>query len=352
MIDQSKAVRKGEELNIVALEAYLKDNIADLEGELVIEQFPGGYSNLTYLLRVGQRELVLRRPPFGTKIKSAHDMNREYTILSRLQPVYDKAPKPLLYTDDESIIGAEFYVMERVRGVILRSGISADMAPQPELMRQISLSLVDGLVELHGVDLAAAGLDTFGKPQGYVERQIGGWTKRWHNSMTDDIPQMDEAGQWLAANMPSESGASLIHNDFKYDNFVLDSDDWTHIIAVLDWEMATVGDPLMDLGTSLSYWVQADDPPAMHALNLSPTFLPGNITRSEFVARYAEKSGRDIDNISYYYAYGAFKLGVVLQQLYKRWKQGHTKDPRFEGLIHAVRACGAIAAKAIETEQV
>ena len=347
-IDTPKSIRAGEELDIARLQAFLREQSPELEGDLTVEQFPGGFSNLTYFLKIGEHELVMRRPPFGANIKSAHDMSREYTILSRLAPIYAKAPRPLFYTDDESIIGSEFYVMERVRGVILRATMPRKMIPAPPLMRQISESLVDALAELHAVDLKAAGLDSFGKPQGYVERQVSGWTRRWQRAMTDDVPDMDRAAAWLADNLPAETGATLIHNDFKYDNFILDDADWSKIIAVLDWEMATVGDPLMDLGTSLSYWVQSDDPPVMHLLGLSPTQHPGNLTRAEVIERYTQKSGRNVDNIAFYYAYGAFKLGGVVQQIYKRWKLGHTKDPRFAGLLEAVKACGAIAVNAIE----
>ncbi len=349
--DRPKNIRTGEELDTEKLGAYLRAQLS-LEGKLQIKQFPGGFSNLTYMLQMGEHEMVLRRPPFGANIKSAHDMNREYTILSKLNPVYAKAPKPLLYTDDESIIGAEFYLMERVRGVILRPTMPKAMRPERGIMRQISESLVDALVELHAIDLDEAGLSDFGRPTGYVNRQISGWTRRWQRSMTDEVPAMDEAAKWLADNQPPETGATLIHNDFKYDNFVLDSADWRNIIAVLDWEMATVGDPLMDLGTSLSYWIEATDPPTIQMLNLSPTTLPGNLTRRQIVDRYTEKSGRSVDNIVFYYVYGAFKLGVIVQQIYQRWKLGYTKDVRFAGLLEAVKACGLIATEAIEAGEI
>lgn len=347
-LDRPKTVRPEETFDVAKLATYLKQNIPDLTGELCVKQFPSGFSNLTYFLKIGERELVMRRPPFGVKIKSAHDMQREYTILSHLAPVYAKAPRPLLYTDDSSIIGAEFYVMERVQGVILRSNMPTAMIPEPLLMRKISHALVDALVELHGVDLNSAELHTFGKPAGYVERQVTGWTRRWEKAKTDDVPDMAFAARWLADNLPPDRPATLIHNDFKYDNFILNPQDWSQIVAVLDWEMATVGDPLMDLGTTLSYWVEADDPPAMKALGLSPTQHAGNLSRAEVVARYAELSGRNVDNISFYYAFGAFKLGGIVQQIYKRWKLGHTKDPRFAGLLHAVKACGVIARRTIE----
>jgi aminoglycoside phosphotransferase (APT) family kinase protein len=346
--DRAKPVRAGEALDSERLAALLRAELG-LQGALTVEQFPSGFSNLTYLLAMDGQEMVLRRPPFGANIKSAHDMRREYTVLSHLHPVYDKAPQPLLYSDDEAIIGAEFYVMRRVRGVILRPQMPDGMVPPPPLMRRIGESLVDALVELHGVDWQAAGLAEFGRPDGYIERQISGWTRRWHRAQTDAVPQMDEAAAWLAQNIPTTTAApTLIHNDFKYDNVVLDSAEWARIIAVLDWEMATVGDPLMDLGTTLSYWIEATDPPVMQQLGLSPTNLPGNLTRRQVVERYAARSGRSVDNISFYYVYGAFKLGVIAQQIYQRWKLGHTQDKRFATLIHGVRACGAMAVRAIE----
>ncbi len=347
-IDEPAAVRKGEELDAERLAAYLCARVPGAEGPLVVEQFPSGFSNLTYLLRLGDRALVLRRPPFGAKIRSAHDMGREYTILSRLAPVYPKAPKPLLYCEDEAVIGAPFYVMERVEGVILRAKMPEAMTPPPDRMAAIAGAFVETLAELHAVDYAAAGLGELGRPEGYVRRQVEGWARRYRKARTDDVPAVERAAAWLAANLPPESGASLIHNDFKYDNLVLAPDDWTRVLAVLDWEMATVGDPLMDLGTTLGYWVDPDDPPAMQALRLSPTTLPGNPRRAEVAERYAAASGRDLGDVVFYYVYGLFKIAVIVQQIYARYRAGHTTDPRFAGLLHAVRACGDVAARAIE----
>lgn len=350
--DRARPVRAEEGVEIGRLGDYLQAQLPALRGELVVEQFPSGFSNLTYLLRVGETELVLRRPPFGANVQGGHDMQREYTILSRLYPVYGKVPEPLLYCADPDVIGAEFYIMRRVRGVILRPEMPPGMAPDADVMRRISHALVDELVALHAIDLAAAGLGDFGKPEGYVARQIEGWARRWHKAQTDPVPAMDAAADWLAANLRPESAATLIHNDFKYDNFVLDPHDWSRIIAVLDWEMATVGDPLMDLGTSLSYWVEADDPPIMAALRLSPTTLPGNLTRREVVTRYAAQSGRNVDAIVFYYVYGLFKLGVIVQQIYRRWKLGYTKDTRFAALLTAVEACGNMAVQTIGRGQI
>lgn len=340
--DRPQPVRPGEDLPIAPLRDYLRAQLG-IAGDLVVEQFPKGYSNLTYLLRLGEQELVLRRPPFGANIRSAHDMGREYAVLSRLHPVYGKVPRPLCYYDDADLIGAPFYVMERVRGVILRADMPAAMTPPPALMRRIGESLVAELAALHALDLETAGLRDFGKPDGYVARQVHGWARRYADARTDEIPDMEVTAVWLAEHMPPESGAALIHNDFKFDNCVLDPQDWTRITAVLDWEMATVGDPLMDLGAALGYWVQPDDPPALAALALSPTTRPGNLTRAEVVARYAARSGRSVEQIDFYLAFGFFRLGVIAQQIYRRWKLGHTRDPRFAALIDGVRACGAMA---------
>ena len=347
-IDPSAAVRKGEELDIDSLEKYLRRALPAVKGPLVVEQFPRGFSNLTYLLRVGEEQFVLRRPPFGVNIKTAHDMSREHRILSHLSERWDKAPKPLLYCEDESIIGAPFYIMERVEGIILRPKMPEAMAPGPETMAGIANALIDTFVELHDIDYEAAGLGDLGKPEGYVERQIKGWTKRYFNAKTDEISEMEKTAVWLAENQPPEQGTALIHNDFKYDNLVLDPGNWTRVMAVLDWEMATLGDPLMDLGTSIGYWINANDPEVMLQFKLSPTTLPGNPTRAEVVQQYAQQSGRDVSNIVFYYAYGMFKIAGIVQQIYYRYKKGHTKDPRFANLNFVVQMCGMTAWQAIQ----
>jgi aminoglycoside phosphotransferase (APT) family kinase protein len=349
-LDQPQNIRSGEELNTAQLESYLKKQIPDLRGALQIQQFPSGYSNLTYALQFDNRELVLRRPPFGAKIKTAHDMAREYRILSSLIQTYPKVPQPLLYCDDESIIGAPFYVMERVNGVILRAQPPAGINLSPELMRRLSETCIDNLAAIHQIDIAKTGLRDLAKPEGYVERQIRGWTQRYQNARTDEIPEIERVIAWLSANLPPESGAALIHNDYKYDNLVLDPNDLSQIIAVLDWEMATIGDPLMDLGTTLGYWIEPDDPPEMKMFGL--THLPGNLNREQLVARYAEKSGREIPNIVFHYVYGLLKISVIVQQIYFRYRQGHTQDARFAALIHVVRACGKMAQLALEKNRI
>ena len=348
LIDQPRAVRQGEELDIEKLDAYLREHIPDLDGSLAVEQFPGGHSNLTYMLRVGQRDLVLRRPPFGKKIETAHDMGREYRILSHLVEVYDRAPRPLAYCEDESVLGAPFYVMERLKGVVLRASPPKGIELTEPLMRRLSENFVANLVELHGIDYNAIGLGDFGRPEGYVRRQIEGWTRRYTNARTDDIPDVERVAAWLAENMPDEMGASLIHNDYKYDNLVLDADDLSRIIGVLDWEMATIGDPLMDLGTTLAYWVDPNDPAELRAMAFGLTTLPGNLNRRELVQRYADLSGRDVAHVLFYFVYGLFKVVVIAQQIYARYKGGFSQDERFAMMIVAVRILGQTAALAID----
>lgn len=336
-IDKSRQVRDGEDLDAVRLEKYLKESIPGLSGGLEISQFPSGFSNLTYMIKVGDTELVLRRPPFGNKVKSAHDMGREYKVLSRLHAVYPPAPKALAYCEDLEVLGAPFYVMERRRGIILRQSLPKDLTLEPPTLRKLCEAFIDNLVTLHQVDYEKAGLGDLGKPAGYVERQISGWHGRYEKAKTEDVPAMDTVAAWLHANKPAESGAALIHNDYKFDNVVLDPNDITRVIGVLDWEMATIGDPLMDLGTSVGYWIQADDPPALQAFVVGPTRMEGSFSRKELIERYAEKSGRAIEQPLFYFVFGIFKLAVIVQQIYYRYAQGFTKDERFAHLNFVVQ---------------
>ncbi len=349
-LDQPMPVRQGETLDIAALGAYLHRQLPELGGAAVeVLQFPSGHSNLTYLLRVGERELVLRRPPFGAKIKSAHDMGREYKILSRLSPVYPKAPRTLAYCEDEQVLGAPFYVMERLKGIVLRGARPKGLDLSAPHMQALSESFVDNLVEIHQVDYKAAGLADLGHPEGYVRRQVEGWTQRYINARTDDLPDMLRCAAWLAERQPEESGAALIHNDYKYDNLVLDPDNIGNIIGVLDWEMATIGDPLMDLGTSLGYWIDPDDPPESQVMAFGLTALPGNLNRLQVAERYARQSGRDLGNINFYYVYALFKIAVILQQIYARYKAGFTHDPRFAIMGEVVRVLSWTAVRAIDS---
>ena len=348
-IDSPKPIREGEELDLPRLEAYLKAAIPGLDGPLEVAQFPSGFSNLTYLLNVGERELVLRRPPFGSKVKSAHDMGREFTVLSGLHPIYPAAPKPLALCDDMDVMGAQFYVMERIRGSIFRGQKPDGFNAGAATVRGCCEAFVRNLADLHALDYEAAGLGGMRKEGSYVERQVLGWIKRYGGSQTDDLPAIDTVMAWLKENYPPDSGATLVHNDYKFDNVVLDSHDPTKIIGVLDWEMCTIGDPLMDLGTTLGYWIEKDDQ-ELGVINCFLSQEPGVMTRKEIAAYYAEQSGRDLGNLQFYYVFALFKLAVIVQQIYYRYEQGLTKDERFAALIYVVGALGHRAVECIETE--
>lgn len=349
LIDDAVDIRQGEELDIQKLSSYLKNNIPDFSDAITIKQFPGGFSNLTYLIKSGSKEYVLRKPPLGANIKSAHDMNREFKVLSLLEPVYTKIPKPLDYCDDEAILGSPFYLMERVKGVILRNKVPKELNLTAEHFRKLSTQTIENLVDLHNLELEVSKLITLGKPKGYVQRQTEGWTKRYFNAETDAITSMNAAAEWMRSNMPVKSDTAFLHNDYKYDNLVLDAETLS-IKAVLDWEMATVGDPLMDLGTSLAYWVEAKDNPALQSYNL--TWVEGNLTRQEVVEMYAKLRNIKVEDVLFYYVFGCFKLGVIAQQIYARYKKGYTKDKRFALLIHLVKACGKNAENAIKYNRI
>ena len=334
--------RPGEELDQDRLAEYLRRALG-LEGPRV-QQFPGGHSNLTYLVRAGGREVVLRRPPFGSTVKAAHDMGREFKVLSALAPLFPKAPRVLAFCEDASVLGAPFYLMERVGGLILRSRVPEGVALPPETISRLCAALVDTLVELHGLDYAAAGLAGFGTPEGYALRQVAGWTKRYRAAQDAEVAEMDAVARWLAEHVPSAQGASLLHNDYKHDNLVLDPARPDRIVAVLDWEMSTLGDPLMDLGTTLAYWVEEGDRDELKAVAFGPTRLPGSYTRRQLVDRYAERSGRAVHDLDFYYCFGLFKIAVVVQQIYYRFRQGLTRDPRFAGLGGAVSVLARQAA--------
>jgi aminoglycoside phosphotransferase (APT) family kinase protein len=351
-LDASSPVRGGEELDVDRLKSYLAEQLGHPVEDVVVEQFPQGFSNLTYLVRCGSHEYVLRRPPFGNQVKSAHDMGREYNVLSKLSTVYELAPKPVFYCTDESVLGASFYLMERRRGVILRRKLPQGFAPEPGTFHTLGLAFIDNLARLHALDYQAAGLGDLGKPEGYVERQVNGWIQRYEKAQTDSWPSVDEVARWLTTNRPAESGAALIHNDYKFDNIVLDESDLTRIVAVLDWEMCTLGDPLMDLGCTLAYWIQADDHESLKQFVPGPTYIPGNLTRSELIARYAATSGRDVQHVLFYYCYGLYKLAVIIQQIYARYARGFTRDARFADMNRQVDSLGRAAARAIEIGRV
>jgi aminoglycoside phosphotransferase (APT) family kinase protein len=351
MIDQPTQTRPGEEPDHQKLKNYFRDKVAGFDEEVTIKQFPGGYSNLTYFVQAGEYEYVLRRPPFGANIKSAHDMEREFTVLTKLHATgFTKVPEAIHLCVDENVMGSKFYLMKPVNGVILRSRLPKNLVMNEASFQALSRAAIDQLVKLHQIDIHDSKLDMLGKPDGYVQRQVEGWTKRYINAQTDTIESMNEVADWMLKNIPWSTHTSFIHNDFKYDNLVLSPTDLTDIIAILDWEMATVGDPLMDLGTTLAYWAEGRDPDALKPFNL--TWMPGNFTRSEVVNYYQQQSGRTVNNMIFYYAFGAFKVATICQQIYFRYKQGLTNDPRFASLIYVIQACGENAQKAIEKNRI
>ncbi|HYK18342.1 MAG TPA: phosphotransferase family protein [Bryobacteraceae bacterium] len=324
MIDTA-TVRAGEELNLEALTNYLRDKLEGA-GNFAIEQFPGGHSNLTYLLKTPAREYVLRRGPLGPVAPKAHDMAREYRVLRAVHPVFPPAPEVFLLCEDTSILGAVFFIMERRHGIIVRDSIPPELAAFPDYQKLVSRGFVDCLVQLHSVDIEKHGLVSLGKPEGFLERQVRGWFDRWNRAKTEENPLMDRIIQWLNDRMPESPKPTLVHNDFKLDNMMLNCQDPSRVEALLDWEMSTVGDPLVDLGVILTYWAQPSDPGGM-----KPTITgqPGWYTRDELLGAYAEKTGRGVSLINYYEVFALFKLAVVIQQIYVRFNRGQTQDERF-----------------------
>jgi aminoglycoside phosphotransferase (APT) family kinase protein len=331
-------VREGEEFDLAAVEQYLRERVEGLpEGELEVRQFPSGASNLTYLLKIGDWEGVLRRPPLGPVPPKAHDMGRESRVLTKLHEAFPLAPKPYFFCEDESVIGAPFYVMERREGVVVDDEFPEDVEPTRELCRGMSRTVADTLAELHAVDPDETGLGDLGRPEGFLERQVRGWIERYDKAKTDDIDEVGALTGWLVKDIPESPSPTIIHNDYKLNNLILNSDDLTEVRAVLDWEMATVGDPLFDLAVSLSYWTEPGDSQELKAVMPTVTSTPGFMTRREFMDRYAERSGRDLSEMHWYMIFGYFKLAVILQQIYARWKKGQTGDARFANFNQRVR---------------
>ena len=334
LTDQSASIRQGEELDASAVDAYLKAHIPGLQGTPQISQFPGGASNLTYLLRYADRELVLRRPPFGRKARSAHDMGREFHILNRLREAFPYCPQAYVHCTDEQVIGAEFYVMQRIDGIILRADLPAELALDAGQTERLCKSFIDRLVELHRVDYQACGLAELGKPQGYVARQISGWCERYGAALTPDAPQWQAVQGWLQDKQPADHPrAAIVHNDYRLDNVILDAHDPQRIIGVLDWELTTLGDPLMDLGNTLAYWIEADDPPAVQAMRRQPSHAPGMLTRQAFVEHYCARAGIELQCFDFYRVYGLFRLAGIVQQIYYRYYHGQTADKRFASFV-------------------
>jgi aminoglycoside phosphotransferase (APT) family kinase protein len=330
MNSETIEVREDEGFDLEALKRYMRGRIEDLpEGELEVRQFPSGASNLTYLLKVADWEGVLRRPPLGLVPPKAHDMNRESKILSHIHPAFPLAPEPYFLCEDESIIGAPFYIMERRRGVILDEAFPEGYEPTPELCLGISETVVETLVELHAVDWREASLKDLGRPEGFLERQVKSWIERYDRAKSEEVEEVGPLTDWISNNVPESPVPTIIHNDYKLNNLVLNSEDLTEVRAVLDWEMATIGDPIFELGVSMSYWLEPDDPEDLKKVMPTVTSMPGFLTRDEFMELYAEKSGRDLSNKRFYLTLGYFRLAAALQQIYARWYRGQTKDERF-----------------------
>lgn len=343
-------IRQGESLDVAAVDNALKASVKGLSGEPVVRQYPSGASNLTYALDYPDRSLVLRRPPFGKTPKSGHDMFREYRIMRDLKPVFSTVPDVLFYTDDETIIGAEFYVMDKVNGHIIHNDIPKNWGWGEAQTRKLCENFFQNLVDLHNVDYKAAGLSDFGRPDGYVQRQILGWNRRFEKSWTDDIEKFEDVQQWLVDNMPKrETGVSILHGDYRIDNCILSQADPTQIDAILDWEISALGDPLMDLGNTLSYWIEAGDPATMQMMVRQPSTAKGMMTRQDILNFYAERTGADVSNFQFYYVYGLWRLAVIIQQIYARYKRGFTQDERFKAYGMMTTGLGQLSRHKIQT---
>ena len=346
-------VRKGEELNEESLKVFLQQNelINDPKSDLEVTQYSNGFSNLTYLLAIEDKEYVLRRPPFGA-IKRGHDMGREYKVLSRLYKAFAKSPQAYAYTEDEAWIGSSFYVMEKVDGIILSPKEVKQRTITPEEFPVIANTWLETFVELHRVDYKSVGLEDLGRPDGYVNRQVSNWGKQWVKAATRDVEEAQKLIQWMDDHQPRTYDHSLIHNDYRYDNIVFKDDSWKEVRAVLDWEMCTLGDPLMDLGSSLAYWTMPSDGPLVANGIPSPTILPGNPGRTEVVQMYCAKSGRSSHDLVFYYVYGLFKLAVIAQQIYYRYNKGLTTDERFANLDQSAQFLCMIAWQAVQKKRI
>lgn len=339
------------ELDFTKLKKYLEEKLFGDAETIEVSQISGGYSNLTFLVQSPKGKFALRRPPFGEKISKAHDMEREFNVLTSLNKAgYSKSPKPIFFCDDPDVLGAPFFVMEFVEGLILRNKIPKGIEFTPEDFRKLSEKTLDCLLELHSLELNDSGLIQLGKPEGYVTRQVEGWIERYFKAKTNELPEIEKVADWLKSSIPSTGNVGFLHNDYKYDNLILDPENVSEIKSVLDWEMATVGDPLMDLGTSLAYWAEPEDPDILKMFNL--TYLPGNLTRQEVIEYYGQKSKLDLSNILFYYIFGLFKVAGIAQQIYNRFTQGHANDPRFSALIHVVEAAGKRAHSSILTGKI
>lgn len=337
LIDRPGAVRGDEQIDIAALDTFLKARVAGIEGAPKLAQFAGGASNLTYLLAYPDRDFILRCPPAGAQSQAAHNMVREARVMQALSPCYPHVPDIIAIDETAGVIGTEFLVMQRLSGIILRKDLPPGLGLEPDQISQLCRNVLDELVALHRIDVDAAGLGWIGKGGGYVERQVEGWSGRWTRALTDDAPDAGDIVAWLRARQPADCASCVIHNDFRFDNVVLDAANPLEVIGVLDWEMATIGDPLMELGSMLAYWVEAGDEAAFQAMRRQPTNAPGMFTRVEVIEYYAERMGISIDCFDFYEIFGLFRLAAIAQQIYRRFAEGRTTNPEFAGFGEIAR---------------
>ncbi|MBV9929234.1 MAG: phosphotransferase family protein [Acidobacteria bacterium] len=353
----TRPVRESEQLDWESLGKYLRARLPEVVGgdveltsPLSVEQFPGGHSNLTYLIRFGPSEFVMRRPPFGPVAPKAHDMAREFRILEALHPVFPLAPRPYLLCEDAEVVGSVFYLMERRRGIVVRTEEPPALDGKPRERRRASAALVDALAGLHAVDVRAHGLESLGKPAGFVERQVRGWAERWRRSQTDELPEMDALAAWLSERLPSgPERPTLVHGDYKLDNVMLDASDVGRVVGVFDWEMSAVGDPLVDLGILLGYWVHTATGDRRDTVS-AVTNREGWFARDELLERYGARTGADLSGVGFYEVFAVFKLAVVLQQIFFRYRRGQTDDPRFAVLGERVSWLARIATELAEKQ--
>ena len=350
--DEPRAVRDEDRLDVSAVDAFLKQHIEGLHGDPTIRQFPGGASNLTYLIAYGDRDLVLRKPPAGVKAKSAHDMLREARVMAALKPHYPQVPDIFAICDDPAVLGSDFYVMERLHGIILRRDLPSGLGLDEAGVRKLCLGFIDRLVELHKIDASQPEVARIGKGEGYIARQVAGWSHRWRQAHTDGTDACDDVVAWLTGKQPAhETAICVIHNDYRFDNVVLDPDNPLDIIGVLDWEMTTLGDPLMDLGGSLAYWVQADDDAVFQSFRRQPTHVPGMLTRREVVEYYGTRTGWNVDSFDFFEVFGLFRLMVIIQQIHRRFVLGQTTNPQFAGFGQAAAYMGKRCRRLIDAAE-
>jgi aminoglycoside phosphotransferase (APT) family kinase protein len=347
-VDDTIEPRGGEELDRRALETWLLGHVRGARGPLRIRQFPHGFSNLNYLLELGMHELVLRRPPPGASAQRVHDMGREYRLLASLHPAWGKVPEPIAFCPDASVVGAPFHVARRVPGTILRRSLPPALAP--DVLARLGDGFAATLAQLHRIDVDLAGLGDVGQPRAWAGRQLEGWHRRYQAVRTADSPDLGAIMRWLRSRLPSEGAAALIHNDYRYDNLVLDPQDPSRVLALLDWEMATLADPQLDLGVALAYWVEAGDPVELQRFGI--THLPGNPDRAGVLAAYERHAGRRIGDPVFLYVFGLLRLAGVMQQIYARYRRGEHGDARHARVIGLVHDVVDLAHRAIRFDRI